>query len=249
MKYNFTYEYLYDINSDWFENKDSLYGKIGCKAFLLFLTLFRFKVPRQEVRHQFITSIALLRRCTNWSSQDILDMLLKLKRYNMISIDGHSRTEYFYDENKKIKDKECLIIVSDCNKDNWDNYIPVDFNMVQHYLDYDLNENYIGLYCLLRKLSNNNIERKSYMSIEKMAAILHLDKDTVHKMIYELNKRYLLFSWKVRVKDQDGNKTKGKLKRDRFEHRLCYNYETLGQFIKEHKDKIDKNMKRWRRGD
>ena len=234
MKFNFTLDYVY-INADWFSDKNSLFGKIGEKAFFLYLTLFKFRLHKQDKYHVFLTSIGLLRKETGYKTSEVLELLLKLRRYRVINFEGYSRTEYFYDEKGNIKDKDVIIMFSEDAE--WEYNIPVDLRMIQHYLDLGLKERYIGLYCLLRKLSNN-IERKAYMSIEKMASILKIDKDIVNSMVYELNKRYLLYSWKVKVKKSNGEKSV----KERFEHVLCYKYEMIDQFVDEFKDEIDKNL-------
>lgn len=235
MQFNFTLDYTY-INSAWFEDKNSLFGKLNEKVFYLYLSLYRFRLHKQNSKHVFVTSISGLSKETGYAAKDVLDYLLKLKRYKLIKIQGYSRTEYFYDDNGEIKNKEWLVI-EECEEE-YEFNIPIDFGMIQHYLDTGLEERYIALYCLLRKLSNGNVERKSYMSIENMAKILKFDKDAVHRMVYELNKRYLLYSWKVEVIGEK-NKT------ERFEHKLCYEYGILGEFKKEYKKNIDLNMKKW----
>lgn len=237
MKFNYAVDYIY-INSEWFDGKKSLFKKLGEKTFFLYLTLFKFRIPRQKNYHVFVTSIDLLRKETRFSANEILEMLLKLKRYKIIKIDGYSRTEYFFDENKKIKDKNTIVIHADGSDNDWEYNIPVDLNMVQYYLDIGLNIKYIGLYCLLRRLSNNP-ERKAYMGIDKMAKILGYDKDVVNKMVYELNKRYLLYSWKVKVKKWDKSYSN---KKHRFEHILCYDYDKLDKFKEEFGSEIEKNL-------
>src|SRR5690554_1081665 len=106
-KFNFAVDYTY-INAEWFDVKKSLYKKLGYKTFFLYLNLFKFRVPNQKNHHVFLVSIDFLRKETGLNEKEILDMLMRLKRYKIISIEGYSRTEYFFDEQGNIKDKNLI---------------------------------------------------------------------------------------------------------------------------------------------
>lgn len=192
------------INSEWFDNdKENVYDKIGYEGLNLYFQLYKFRLHRQEDEHTFITSISMLRKETGYKTDNVFNLLKKLKSANVITIKNVSRWSYLIDSNtKKVKDKDILHIVATDTFpiDNYEQqddryYIYIPFDLFELYKSKGLNEKYYPLYCLIKKWSQN-IETKMYMSIEKMAGVLGFDKDYVNKMINNMNRLQLLVSYK-----------------------------------------------------
>lgn len=230
---NYTLSHI-KIKSNWFEEK-SKYIKIGHIGFDLYLSLFKFRLHKQEHNYFFITSISLLRKETGYSTLVIYEYLKLFKKLKIIKVENVSRWDYLLDENGEIKDKEVLVItaadvpnlIEDANKKEIpvtedDYYVSVDLDLMEYYKDNGLNEKYYGLYCLMKKLSNGNPEGKSYMTIENMSEVLGYDKDYVNKMVHEMNKRNILYS----------KKRRNMKKNHYFEHYLCPNMSKIDEFRK-----------------
>lgn len=245
------------IKSNWFDEGNNKYQRIGIDGFNLYINLFRFRLFNQEHEYTFITSISLLRKETKYSSHRIFELLKQLAKEKVIKL-NISRWDRLMDENGKIDtDKTIIIIATDkpaeSRRDNdtgeisgapltsEDHYISLDLPLIQYYKNLGLGERYLGLYCLLNRYSNN-AEGKSWMSINKMAGILGFGYKSVHDMIREMNRRYLLYSRYVKSDEQvlkDGRTG------TKFEHYLLTNLGYKEEFVRSHKDLIDKNIKKW----
>jgi hypothetical protein len=233
------------IKSNWFEDlgrKKNVYQKITYKGLNLYFQLYKFRLHNQENEHTFITSISLLRKETGYSTEEVFDLLKKLKGAKIINLQNVSRWDYLIDEQGNIRDKDILVIVatdtfpiSNYKKvdDNFYIYIPLD--LFELYKQKGLNERYFALYCLIKKWSQN-AEQKSWMSIKKMSKFLGFDKDYVNKMIFEMNRNYLLSSY--RKKKSDGTY--------RYEHYILDSVknDNVNKFLDVHKDNMDKLIKR-----
>jgi hypothetical protein len=246
------------IKQNWFEliddnNDNNKFIEIGYEGLYLYFSMFKFRLYKQEHNYMFITSISLLRKETGYASDIILTLLKLLKKKGILKFDGLSRWDILLDENKKIKDKEVIVcyasdvpilnMVSDNGKEKEapstldDYYINVDLNMLQYYSDIGLNERFIPIYCMMRGWNDTNTEGKSFVGVEKMAATLGYDKDTLNKMIHTMNRKYVLASY---YKD---NKKEGEY----FEHRICFSLSLIHHYRDSGhlKDQIDKNIKKW----
>jgi predicted transcriptional regulator len=246
------------VKINWFDLQEengegNLYWKIGVEGLLLYFTLFRFRLYLQEQDYLFVTSISLLRKETGLTTEKIFELLKLFKSTGILKFEGLSRWDYLLDENKNIQDKHTIICyasdvpntmtVTDENGKTKevpvtqdDNFVNVDLRMMQHYSDLGLNYKFQALYCLMRYYGDISNEKKSNIRIEKMARTLNYDKDTVHKMVYELNRRYLLSSV-LRKNDKDGLN---------YEHKLCTVVGNLESFKKgDLGDTIRKNIKKW----
>ncbi|MGD8190953.1 hypothetical protein ACQCN2_13330 [Brevibacillus ginsengisoli] len=253
------------VKSNWFDFSTSTnkFKKMGYKGFNLYLTLFKFRLYKQEHNYMFVTSISLLRKETGYATEEILELLKVMKKIKIIHIDNVSRWDYMMD-GQKIKDDKVLVMwASDVpnvekveieveekgfglkgSKTNTntiekpvtedDYYVNVDLSLLQYYEEIGLNERYYPLYCLIRKMTNNP-EKKSWMSIEKMAETLEYDKDTLNKMVHEMNRKYLLLST-----PRDNGKN-GKY----FENKICTTFSSLDQFKQNHQEEIDKRVEKW----
>lgn len=241
--FNYAFEQI-RIKSSWFDDEDrgkkNIYQKITYKGLYLYFTLYRFRVHKQENEHTFITSISLLRQETGYSTEEIFELLKKMKSTKIIDIKNISRWDYLYttDSNggKLILDKNILVIeaidtfsILNYKEEVKDYYIYVDLKLMEYYKGKGLNEKHMTLYCFINKW-NNNLEHKMYMSLEKMAEKLDFDKDHVHKMIYEMNRAYVLSSTKQRRQSKHGFY---------FEHYILDELKKKDDFIKNYAKNID----------
>lgn len=246
------------IKEKWFSLKeDNVYKKIGYKGFYLYLSLFKFrssKGHKNENIHRFIFSISLLRKETGYSSECIFDYLKLFKKSGIIRFTSVSRWEYLLDENNKIRDKDVIVCETldypcthiennnDVPDSNDDRYISVNLSLLDLYLKEGLNEKYFGIYCLLKFYGGiNKSEGKSSLKIETIADCLGIHKDTAHKMIKEMNKKYFLWSYKR------GNKKKGY----KFEHHIIGHLGEIEKLRKYWKKNgcIEKNIEMWKKRD
>src|SRR5690606_12097592 len=105
------------IKSNWFDmlgrNKMNQYTKIGgYKGLFLYFQLYKFRIYNQEHEEMFLTSISFLRKETGYSSQEIFDLLKKMKTAKVIKIVNVSPWDYLIDEKGIIRDKDILQIVA-----------------------------------------------------------------------------------------------------------------------------------------
>lgn len=265
MKFEFTVPSV-KIKSSWFDKpegrKKNTYQKIGYKGLNTYFQLYKFKQHRQEL---FITSIALLRKETGYSTEETFELLKGMSKAKIIKVNNISRWDYLINEDSSIKDKECLIItpidlpvteraaqqrnnapVTDENgvikmidkpidEDNY--YIAVSFKMLERYKEKKLNERYYALYCLALKWSNGYVDGRFNMKIEKIALVLDMDKDTIHRMIYQLNRNYFMATYRQLRKAKNGYM---------FIHYILTSprEDDVVQFLSAHKETIDKLIKR-----
>ncbi|WOD61781.1 hypothetical protein NQZ71_13245 [Niallia taxi] len=223
----------------------------------LYFQLFKFRLYGQEDEYRFITSITLLRKVTKYSTVEILNLLKLMKKLQVIKLENLSRWDYLLDEQGNVRDKDILVIVATdlpltvrkekevngkkqqydepVDKDNY--YIAVSFSMLEYYKELGLNERYYPMYCLISKWSHGYIDGKMNMKIEKMAKCLDFDKDTIHKTIYEMNRKYVLSSHR---------KTRTAGNGYRFEHYLLTkcNEESIERFLAQQKEHMDRLVKR-----
>lgn len=266
------------IKSNWFDmvtrTKKNTYTKIdGYKGLYLYLQLYKFKIYNQEYEDTFITSISFLRKETGYSTEEIFELLKKMKTAKVIKILNISRWDYLIDEKGNIRDKDILQIVATdlpttirkpktdvegkpkVDKNNQpimidspatenDFFIPINIEMFDLYKQAKMYgtgakgekiEKYIALYCLIQKWSNN-LERKMNMQILKIANVLGIDKDYIHKMIYSLNRNYFLYSTK---------RTRKVAKGYYFEHHICANASSYEKFKEQVKADCDKLVARY----
>lgn len=245
---NYTIRHL-KVRSSWFD-EGGKFSEMGSEVFNTYLNLFKFRLHNQETRYHFMTSIQYLRKETGYTKQKTLDHLKLLSKLKIISINNINRWNKLLDENGNIL--ECIlldIIATDLpkttrvetdfgDKDQADSeedyYVSVDLYLMNYYKDIGLNEKYYPIYCLIKRLSNN-LEQKAFMSIENMALQLNYDKNTLNKLIKDMNRRYVLYS--------DSRKNgKGGYK---YEHRLLRKYSDKDKFKSEMESLIQKNIAKW----
>lgn len=242
MKYNYSLPNII-VNGLWFElEEDNKFIKIGYRAFYLYLTLFKFRIYKQEHDYLFHASIALMRKETGYSTEEILEMLKLMKRHKILAFEGLSRWDMLLDDNGKIKDRELIICYSIDVPDTsveGAKWVNVDPNMLEYYKHLGLHERYYAVYCLIRYQADRNSEKKSFTSIEKSAKFLDMDKDTFNKMIHEMNRNYILYSEKRKNGKGDYY----------FEHRICNTFELVEKFKESDciRNGIEKNIKQWDR--
>lgn len=232
------------VKSEWFEyypRKKNIYQKITYQGFNLYLQLFKFRIHGQENDRTFITSLSLLRKETGYSTQEVFELLKKLKSAKIINLQNVSRWDYLIDSNGKLLDNHILIITENegiplynYETETDDRFIYISLNLFNLYKEMGLNERYYPLYCIIRKWSNN-LEHKCWMGIDKMASILEFDKNTIHKMIYTMNKHYLLCSTLRKKKDSD---------QYFFEHVICDDISKYKKFKETYKKQCDQLLKR-----
>lgn len=256
------------IKSSWFDevdNKKSIYKRIGYKGLYLYFQLYKFKLYGQESEDTFITSISFMRKETGYSTDEIFDLLKRMKNCKIIKLLNVSRWDYLLDDNGNIKDKDILHIVAcdlpvterkvkkdrngnvvkdkdgndyyiDSPIDDNNYYIAISFKLFDYYKSKKLNERYCALYCLIARWSNGHMSGKMNMKIENIASILDFDKDYVHKMIYQMNRNYLLATYR-KVRQSGGYK---------FEHYILSDCSEncMKRFLETHKENIDKLVKR-----
>jgi hypothetical protein len=240
------------IKSNWFD-KNGVFSKIGSDAFNLYITLYRFHVQNQN-ECTFVTSIKALKKETGLTIHKTYELFKALVRYKVIKSnvarwdrykDNDLMTVAAMDLPKTIRteNENGKEIDSPVSAD--DNYISVDLNMMQYYLDNGLHGGEMGLYCLMRKW-NHSMQGKMWMSIDKMAEHLGMSNDKVHKMIHKLNRMYLLCS----IYRKNGKRVINgrKVTVCRFEHHICERYTSIDRFKQLNKNEIDKNIKKWDKG-
>lgn len=191
-----------------------------------------------------MTSISMLRKEMDYTTNEIFELLKKLKSAKVIKLENVSRWEYLLDGNGEIKDKDILHITAvdpfpigkfEREKGEGRFYIYVPLDLFQKYEEAGLNEKYYALYCLIEKWTHN-IEEKAWMSIAKMSKILDFNKDYVNQMIYEMNRHYFLASYR-----RPNGKNKWK-----FEHYILNSAksEDVARFVKGYSHIIDTLIKR-----
>lgn len=247
------------IKSNWFET--GIIKEIGYKGYNLYLQLFKFYTPRQENEYTFIVSISMLRKETGYTSSEIVELLKMMLKAKIIKW-NISRWDRMYENNKLLDDKLFIVwacdepkttrttvtkynkemVIDKPNTDN-DKYVSVNLDLMQYYFDLELNERCYLIHTYIKKMSNS-VEGKCWVSINKMADVLGIGDNYVHKLIHEMNRKYVLYS-AYRLVDGymmiDGKKKRKK----RFEHRVLTNIKGLDQFKKIFKDDIDKNVAKW----
>ncbi|MCY9007167.1 hypothetical protein [Peribacillus frigoritolerans] len=246
MKLNYTVKAM-KIKSEWFDEmgrKKNVYQKITYKGLFLYFQLYKFRLHNQENEHTFMTSISMLRKETGYTSNEVFDLLKKLKAAKVINLENVSRWEYLLDIDKNVRDKDILMITATDaysltdyeRKEDEGFYIYIPLDLFTKYEKAGLNEKYYALYCLIKKWSNNP-EDKMWMSISKMANRLGFDKDYVNQMIYTLNRNYFLSSYRKKRKGEQGFN---------FEHYILDNGKSdkIEKFVSEHKANMDKLIKR-----
>lgn len=137
------------------------------------------------------------------------------------------------------KDKEQQVpVMIDSPETEDDYYIAISFDMLRYYKKkaINLNERYFALYCLIYRWSNGYMEGKMNMKIEKMAKCLDFDKDTIHRMIIEMNRKKVLSSHR-KVRKQGGY---------RFEHYLLTKSDPvlIQKFYEQEKEFMERLVKR-----
>lgn len=238
------------IKSSWFDKK-AIISRIGCDGFFLYLTLYRYYIHNQDAP-TFCISMKALKKETGFTMPETYQLFKSLVRYKIIACnvtrwDRYQDNDLFIvtaidfpiTERVEKNEKEYDSPVSD-----EDFYISVDLKMMQHYLDNGLQGEEMALYCLIRKWSNN-AEHKCWMSIGKMAEILCLSNDRVHKMVYKLNRLYLMCtSYRKNGKRQIRGKETTTY---RFEHNILDNYSGLEGFQNQPdiKRTIESNVAKW----
>lgn len=245
MKLNYTLKSI-KINSQWFDNMDrkqNVYQKITYKGLYLYFQLYKFRLHNQENEHTFITSISLLRKETGYTTDEIFELLKKMKSAKIIKLENCSRWEYLIDDNGNIKDKDILMItaidtfpIENFEKDDSRFYIYIPLDLFSLYEQKGLNEKYFALYCLIKKWSQNT-EQKAWMSIAKMSDFLGFDKDYINQMIYQMNRNYFLSSKRKKKSSGRGYS---------FEHYILDNgsQTKIDNFITTHKENMDNLIKR-----
>jgi predicted transcriptional regulator len=192
------------------------------------------------------------RKYTKYTKEEILDLLKTLERYKIIEIVNKTRWDQLLKENGNIDEHRILKIIAvdipqtkrkysdKVQKDiddpitEEDAYLAIDLKLLEYYLQIGLTERYYPIYCIIRKMSN--LDFKSWMKIETMSKHLGMDKDSINKMIHEMNRKYLLYSRKVKRKDRAGY---------RFEHFICKNFSEINQFRERFENEINKNIEKW----
>ncbi|WP_042346073.1 hypothetical protein [Bacillus massiliigorillae] len=246
------------------KRKKSTYQKIGYRGLNLYFQIYKFRLHNQENEHTFITSISMLRKETGYTTQEIYELLKVLKGAKVIKLTNTSRWDYLLDAEGNILDKNILVIEAidtpiterrtkeengklikninnevmyfDFPVDENNYYISVSFEMLKHYENKGLNERYYALYCLMVKYRNGHEDNKMNMRISKIADLLLMDKDTIHRMIYTMNRHYLLASYHKKRKADYGTM---------FEHYILptLSKDTVEEFMDKHKATMDKITK------
>jgi hypothetical protein len=240
------------IKSNWFD-KDGLISKTNCDVILLYLTLYKFRIKNQECEHFFLTSIKLLKKETGFTMDRTYELFKILIKHKIITCDITRWDRY--------KDNEVIIVKAidyphtirtqnekgewyDKPEDKDDQYVSVDLNLIQYYLDNGLSSEEIAMYCLLKKGKNKSEEGKTQWSIDSISKMLGLSKDKVHKIIVKMNRMYLLAS---DLKPTGFRNVQGKqVKVYKFEHYIFPRLADLEEYRNSWlREVIEKNIKRW----
>lgn len=237
------------VKSNWFDSQ-GVFSKIGSDAFLLYLTLYKFHLYNQDTC-MFATSMKMLKKETGFTINKTFDLFKVLIRYKVIECsvtrwDRYEDNEFMFvtalDTPKTIRKTSDKGKEYDEPLSADDNYISCDMKMMQYYLDNGLSGAEMGLYCLIRKWSNGT-QRQMWMSINKMADHLGLSNDKVHKMIYKLNRMFLMYS----NYQKNGTRTINgkKVTSYRFYHTLFAQFSHLDTYRKQFNIEIEKNIAKW----
>lgn len=267
MKLNYTVKSIKIKSNwfDMFERKKNTFQKITHEGLFLYFNLYKFKIHNQE-KETFITSISMLRKETGYSTKRVFELLKKLKSAKVIDILNVSRWDYLLNDDGSIKDKDILMIIATdipvtdrvpkvnedgeaikndkggiiyidkpIDEDNY--YLTIPFDMLEFYFNKGMNERHFAMYCLFQKWNKGYIDRKVNMRIEKIANVLNFHRDTVHRLIYDMNRNYVLASYKKRRKANHGYF---------FEHYVLENLkeEYVEWFVSTHKHQMDKLVER-----
>jgi hypothetical protein len=239
----------FKIKSNWFD-EDGKFKKMNADTLYLYFSLFKFRIYGQENDYMFMTSIYHLRKETGFTKSKIFEQLKQLIKLNIVTIVNVRRWDRFF-SSKGVPEKNILEIIAidipktqkikdesgnttDKPETENDYYVSVETQLLEQYRVRGLNHKYYPIYCLIKKLQNGNVEKKSFMSIEKMALWLGYDKDYLHKLIQNMNRKYVLFS------DLRDNGKGSKY----FEHHLL-KIDQDEQFLNTYKLSIERNIKKW----
>ncbi|WP_199614438.1 hypothetical protein [Paenibacillus alkalitolerans] len=246
------------IKSNWFDEKGK-YQKFGYKGFFLYLSLFRFRLHNQNEAYTFSTSLKELRQVTGYSKEDVLELILKLKKskvidfLNITNISSQLLHDPAYDHKHLLiaaKDRPNLRIevVEKNGKQtkkelpvtNDDYYINISTSLLEHMRSIGLNERHFAFLALLIKLSRGS-ENKATMKINKMADLLMMGDNNLNKMIRDLNRNHLLYT-RARTSNTRKNEKK-------FEHVPCTSMKDFEQSFTNPEcwlyEEIEKNIARW----
>lgn len=241
---NFAKNYI-KIKSSWF-NEESKIKKIGIEGFYLYLILYKYYIPNQQM-DTFSTSVYQLKKESGFTEDKTLDLLKCLIRQKVIVCsvtrwDRYNTKENMIIEsidlpqlNREVRHGKEVDIPATEN----DYYIIIDSKIMQLYMDLKLNIASYSIYAVISKY-NNNAERKSDISINEIADRFGVSNDKIHKTIHQMNRNRVLYSSYKRI----AGKNKGEI-RYKFEHYLfdrCSSLETMQTTFEK---KINQNIAKW----
>lgn len=253
LKFNYPAKFM-NVRQSWFK-ENGLYSKLGYKVFYTYLKLFKFWIIGQEYDYTFLCSIDKLRKETGYAANEIVEHLKLLKKEKIIKMMDLSRWDMLLVDGK-LDCNRLLTIVADIpsgidevksevkSEDQY--FATVYFNTMNRYAELGIEEKGFGVYCLIASLSVD--KGKAWMTIENMAEALGFNKDSLLKLIHEMNRSRLLYSkYEVeKVKGRDGKE----IKRKKFEHYILFDAdggEREKLFLENYGDGIRANVNRWNR--
>jgi hypothetical protein len=249
------------VRSNWFD-KGGKIAQLGVEGYFLYITLFRFRVHNQDEEYSFVTSVGAIRKemkSKAYTSKRIVELLKLLTKLEVIRVDNLSRWDQLAKGDKVNDDKLLIIeatdrpitkrvkkydealkkeIETDEPVTEVDNYISINLQMFQHYLDIGLDEKYFLLYSLVRKY-RGNIRQGCNVAIDNMEKLFGIDHNTINRMIWQMNNLYLLVSKKEKRGEKNYN----------FHHWVCGHVKQIEQFKQNHKEDCDEITKRRKRAD
>jgi len=230
------------LKSNWFD-EDGVVFKTGYEAFFLYLTLYRYYMASQSNEEALIvTSMSSLKKSVGYTMSKTYELFKILERYKLIKSDV-ARWDRYVDSgimyiqllNLPQVTKDAHGVENPVSEDDY--YVPINLELVQEYLDCGFTIKEIVLSFILKKYSNK-AEGKCWVSIEKLAKTMRVGKNTISRMIRELNRSYFLSTYyrDHKQRGEDGIK---------FEHYILQNLSEKESFKKLHKENIEKNISLW----
>lgn len=212
------------VKSNWFDPniKESVVSRMDAKGYLIYLTLFKFKLySTNKNDNKFVTSINLLSKevpgTTKLSKDDIYKYIRLLQRLRIINVTNISNWNSQLIKDGKINADHVLMIeaidypqtqsINEGNKlidkpvTEDDYYIAIHAPSIHKLLfKLKLKPDYCVLFTLFHKYHRST--NGFYMSMEKMEHVTGIDKNKINRMIWDLSKRkYLAVYRKKNKKD------------------------------------------------
>lgn len=191
----------------------------------IYLSLHRFKVNTQD-EYYFVASIGLLKKVTGYTKQDIYESIRKLIKLKLIKVHNVSRWDRFLTElnvpDKYLLEIQAIPITQDGKLSR------MNGELLQHYYDVGLSIKHYMIYRVLLM--------DKHLTIEEIADKVGFDTNTVHKLIRQMNRKYVMYSKYVVGSKRSNHK---------YIHYVLTKCDNKEEFKEKYREEIELNISRW----